>query len=77
MSDPVKGPNCGVCKYFVESGYGIGSGRCHRRAPAMEVRGAVWPNVWIDYWCGEFERRPGTNLTAAEVDENFAALEQR
>lgn len=82
MPDQVKGLDCCACKYFVEDGNGIGAGRCHRRAPVAGCReGAVWPNVWSEYYCGEFEPRPGTgkgtNLTAVDVDENFNEIEQR
>lgn len=78
------GPSCGECRYFILSAVEVlcdgehRYGHCHCRAPVTGKRGAAeWPSVWGDYWCGDFEHRPGTNLTAAEVDENFSELDQR
>ena len=86
MADSVETPACGACQYFVLDGRTNGSGRCQRRAPVADHRKrAVWPHVWTDYWCGEFEPRQhvagrsggGAGLTPGEVDENFSALDDR
>jgi hypothetical protein len=62
MTDVSRG--CGECRFSEPSG--TGALECHRYAPSVSVdspgpvnRNPVWPIVFFNDWCGEFEaKRP-------------------
>lgn len=53
--------SCGTCRFSAPSrNTDPAALECHRRPPAAVNRRepGVWPNVYSDTWCGEFESRP-------------------
>jgi len=52
---------CSLCRFFLPradwlADDGEPDGRCRKGRPSLE--GAQrWPSVYVDDWCGEFERK--------------------
>jgi hypothetical protein len=49
--------SCGGCRFWRLVEAGAGSGDCRRHAPAADpaTGEALWPRVFIDEYCGDFE----------------------
>ncbi len=57
-----KNMSCFRCRFFRKFGDDALEGACRKASPAIDLSGsvsspgrAVWPMVFVEDWCGEFE----------------------